>query len=225
MGDASLPTENGQLRLPTLRTCIVASIALVVSWTLANAMRRPVEAIFDISVTRHIVLFGTAPWCLQFVATLLVVKSCWRSRLYSGPAIKFAAVATATIGIIWWGGVALTYHGQDPLEAISQTLITSVEQQLAGERFSFVLVHRICGPLISIIQLRGLLSLAGTNYFYSLATLSLLTGYLVFTASVCHVGRKGPTTTRDVVQFILMVSVIFVPEFIRLALDASQTAP
>lgn len=222
MGDASLPIKNGQLRL---RTCIVAVLALAVAWVLANAMRRRAESIIDISVTRHIILTGAIPWCLQFAATLLFVRSFCRSRPNSGSAIRFAAVTTAAIGIVWWVGVALTYHGQDPMEAISQTMITSVEQQFAGERFSFVLVHRICGPLISIIQLRGLLSLAGAGFFYSLATLPLLTGYLVFTASVCNVGHKGPTTTRDVVQFILLVSVIFVPAFIRLAVDAAQTAP
>lgn len=225
MADALFPIKNSQLRLPTRRTCIVAALMLAIAWVLVNSMNRQAASIIDISVTRHIVLAGAIPWCIQFVATLLVVRSCCRSRPHCESAVKFSAVATATIGMVWWVGVAVTYHGQGPLDAISQMLITSVEQQLGGERFSSVLIHRICGPLISIIQLRGFLSLAGVRFFYSLASLSLLTGYFAFTASVCHVGHKGPTTTREVVQFILMASVIFVPAFIRIAVDTWQTAP
>ena len=133
-------------------------------------------------------------------------------------------LAIAAVGLTWWLSNIATYAGQDPIEAVVRTIETSIVQQIAGESLGFTLTHRVCGPLMSVFQLRGMLSLAGVTFGYSLCSLFIVMGYLFVTAAVCNVGQEGRTRIRSCVKFAVMMLFLFTPSLIRLAIDVSSAS-
>jgi len=224
MGDSSPSIGDVQLRWPSRHSCVVALSALAIAAVFANAYRFTTISLFGTSFTWVIIVTGAIPWALQLLAVLALIKSSQR-RLHSvDTPLKFAAIVVAVIGGSWWLGILLTYYGQTPLEAIMQTIVKSIEQQFSGEETpAFILIHRICGPLTAISQLRGLYTLAGTDYFHALASICVLTGYLTFTARVCEIGTPGPTSIRDIFRFTLMICVIFIPSLIQFGIEVASS--
>lgn len=220
MGDDSHSSSDLQLRWPSIRSCSVAVVALATAAAFANVSRSQPDVLTDTSLTRVIIVSGVIPWALQVLAVVGLVKSSRRGLHRKDLSLKFATMTVTLIGVSWWLGILPRHYGQTPMEAVTQT----VQQEFAGESLPFVVISRICGPLIAIGRLHGLYVLAGTDYFHSLTSICLLTGYLTFTARVCQVGAPGPTTARDVVRLTLMIFVVFIPSLIRFGIDLLQTA-
>lgn len=207
-------TRQGHFRRPSRRTLTVSIALLVAAIVIANLTTQ------ESTVSGRIIINGALPWAFQVAAILTLFAGC--SMATYRPAFFFTGCVVTSIGLTWWLGNIATYAGRDPIEAAVQTIETSIAQQIAGESLSFTLTHRVCGPLMSVFQLRGMLSLAGGTFGYSLCSLFIIMGYLFVTASVCNVGKGGRTRVRDCVKLFLMLLILFTPSLIRLAIDASS---
>lgn len=209
-------TKSTRFRFPTIGTSVVACLILIAAFGLANLAPR---GGLETPIVKLVVLHGALPWALQLGAVLIVFNGCRSNRSLRCPELVFAGVSVAAIGLTWWVPNIVAYSGQTPVDAIVQTIETTITRRMSGETLSFILVHRLCGPLISVLEMRGPLSLAGAGFIYSLCSIAIVTGYLVFTASVCHVGHDGPKTLRSLVRFVLLMLLLWVPSMIRFGIE------
>jgi hypothetical protein len=209
------PVEPRSSGSRSWRLCAAAGILIVLAAILAwfppiARNRRPDEVFF----AHNLMIVSALPWFLQWaaVAIALWAFSSQRSADWRAGGV-FAILSTFTLGLVWWGGLAVRFWGKAAMEAMTDEVFESVRQHL-GE---FDLLFEYVGPLISPFTLQGPLVLDGWRFLITLASTTLVMAYLMLVGRFGHMGRRG-TALPDVLRILAGLLVFFLPPFIRLGI-------
>jgi hypothetical protein len=214
------PIEPRFSSLRPWRLCAAAGVAIllaaILAWFPPIAGNRQLGEVF---ITRNLLIAGGVPWFLQWVGVAVFVWafSSKRSAAWRDGG-KFAMLFTLTLGLVWWGGIAVKFWGKTANEVIFDVAFTSARQHFGEVDLLFEFV----GSLVSPLTLNGPLRLDGWRFLTSLASTTLVMVYLLLVGRFCPMNRQT-VSVRNALRLLAGFLVFFLPPFIRLGINIWST--
>ena len=199
-----------------------AAVALIlIAWLIVQYPPIPKASSFDeVSPTYNLMATGALPWFLQWAGVICGILGCCGSR-NSPPAALFAILLSFTLAAIWWSGIAFTFWGMDPLEAIFHASTIEIESQFGCSTFLDSTLFGFVGPILGPFQLCGPLDLHGWNFLFVMLSTTLVVGYPLIVVRLCQIDSRS-NSVSDYVKCVAAMLPCFLPPFVRLGIQIAQ---
>lgn len=199
-----------------------AAVALVlIAWLIVRYPPIPrAFSLDEVSATYSLMAAGALPWFLQWAGVTCGILGCCGSR-NSPRAALFAILFSFTLAAIWWSGIAFTFWGMDPLEAILHLTAIDVRSRFGGSAFFDFSLFGFIGPILGPFQLYGPLDLHGWNFLFVMLSTTFVVGYPLIVCRLCRIDRRS-LSVSDYVKWVAGMLPCFLPPFIRLGIQIAQ---
>ena len=197
---------------------LTAGVFLAIAWLVAQyppiSQRGSVD---DVSLVLIVLVAGALPWFLQWVGVTCAVAVLPRQRFGRG-AFLFAMIASLSLATIWWIGITLRLQGRHLLESNLELQMFELQSAFGTSTFFDECLFHFVGPIVGLVQLRGPVTLSGSDFPLAVLSTALIFGYFLLIGQWSRIGSK-PIKGRDFLKLVVGLLLLYLPAFVRLGLE------